>query len=211
MTEKQKDNFKISHRTDKVVLDYYKTKKDWFDAAVTIFIGLFCAIGTFVLFKYGFEPAPYVTVLIGLIFGFVTIVQTASGLSRLFRPTDLLTIDKVARTLSIKQSAFKSKSLLIADMNILVISGHKDDVLYSGGSMTRIYCCINVKLKDNSEINLLTINTDRFLKSSDRKMEAELYLKSKRLTTELCDYLKLKYRWIGYNAVSIKEIDGAKN
>jgi hypothetical protein len=33
-------------------------------------------------------------------------------------------------------------------------------------------------------------------------METELYLKSKRLTTELCDCLNLKYRWTGYNAVS---------
>jgi hypothetical protein len=209
MTDKRIDNVKISDSTDKVVLNYYKTKKDWFDTIVTISIGLFCATGAFLLFKYGFQPAPYITILIGLIFGFVTIMQTASGISSLFHPTDLLTIDKTAGRLLIKQSVFKSKSLLITDTDILVITGHKEDLLYSGGSMTRIYCCINIKLKDKSEVNLLTINTDRFLKSSDQKMETELYLKSKRLTAELCGYLMLKYKWTGYNDVS-KKIDGAK-
>jgi hypothetical protein len=138
MTDKQIDNFKISDCTDKVVFNYYKTKKDWFDTIVTIFIGLLCAIGTFLLLKYGFEPAPYITILIGLIFGFVTVMKTASGLSRLFQPKNLLTIDKATSTLLIKRSVVKPKSLLISDMDILVITGHKEDLLYSGGTMTRI-------------------------------------------------------------------------
>jgi hypothetical protein len=64
MTDRQIENFKISENTGKVVLNYYKTKKDWFDTLVTIFIGLFCAIGTVLLFKHGFAPAPYITILI---------------------------------------------------------------------------------------------------------------------------------------------------
>jgi hypothetical protein len=169
MTDKRIDNFIVSNSTDKVVFNYYKTKKDWFDTIVAISIGLFCAFSTFLLLKYGFEPAPYITVIIGLMLGFVAIMQTISGLSRLFQPIDLLTIDKTTGTISIRQSVFGSKSLLVSETDILVINGHKEDLLYSGGSMTRIYCCINVKLKDKSEVNLLTINTDKFLKSSDKK------------------------------------------
>jgi hypothetical protein len=101
----------------------------------------------------------------------------------------------------LKQSLTRSKSISISDMNVLVIVGQKEDLLYSGGSFTRISCLINVQLKDKTGVNLLTINTDRFLKSSDQKIETELYLKSQRLTTELCNYLMLKYRWIGYNDV----------
>jgi hypothetical protein len=87
----------------------------------------------------------------------------------------------------------------MSDMDMLVITGQKEDVAYSGGSMTRISCCINVRMKDRSEVNLLTIATDRFIRASDKQMETELYLKSKRLASVLCTHLTLHYMWMGYH------------
>jgi hypothetical protein len=103
MVNKQIENFKITDTTDMLIVDYSKTAKDWFDTILTIAIGLFCAVCTFVLLMYGLKPAPYITILIGLMFAFVTMVQIASGFSRLFHPTKaLIVIDKRRKNAFIK-------------------------------------------------------------------------------------------------------------
>jgi hypothetical protein len=197
---KQIDNFTITDTADKVVVDYNKTLKDWFDTLITLAIGLFLSVATYFLLKQGFKTTSYIVIAAGLVFAFQAVLQSASGLSRLLQPTkNLLIIDKNTKKLFSKYSPFTSKTLFLDDIQTLIVSGQKEKLFVgSKKTMTRTYCTIKAKLKDKEEEKLFTINTNRFLRTTDKRLKAELYLKAKRLTTELNNYLKSKYQWTGY-------------
>ena len=145
------DNYTITDTADKVVVDYDKTLKDWFDTVITLAIGLFLTFATYLLLQQGFKTTSYIVIAGGLVFAFQAILQSASGFSRLFQPTkNLLIIDKNAKTLFSKRSLFNSKKIFLDEIETLIVSGQKDK-LFSKGSknqMTRTYCNITAKLKD---------------------------------------------------------------
>ncbi len=199
---KQIENFTITDTTDKIVVDYRRTMKDWFDTLITLILGLFLSVATYFFLRQGFKTTSYIVIGGGLIFAFQAVLQSASGLSRLFQPTrNLVIINKNSKTLYSKHSPFTSKTFSLDDIQTLIVSGQKNKLLMRGSKnqMTRTYCTISAKLKDDTETTLFTINTNRFLRPSDQRLETELYSKAKRLTTELNNYLKSKYKWIGYN------------
>ena len=196
------DNYTITDTADKVVVDYDKTLKDWFDTVITLAICLFLSVATYLLLRQGFKTTSYIVIAGGLVFAFQAILQSASGFSRLFQPTkNLLIIDKNAKTLFSKRSLFNSKKIFLDEIETLIVSGQKDKLFAKGSKnqMTRTYCNITAKLKDKADVQLFVINTNRFLRTSDQKLETEVYSKAKRITTELNNYLKLKYKWTGYN------------
>lgn len=198
---KQIDNFTITETSDKIVVDYDKTLKDWFDIFITLAIGSFLSLVTYFLLRQGLKTTSYIVIVGGLIFAFQAVLQSASGLSRLLQPTNnLLIIDKNSKTLYSKHSPFTSKTFALDDIQTLIVSGQKEKlVVGSKNQMTRTYCTITAKLKDKADETLFTINTNRFLRPSTPKLDTELYSKAKQLTSELNNYLKLKYKWTGYN------------
>ena len=198
---KQIDNFTITDTADKVVVDYDKTLKDWFDTLITLAIGLFLSVATYFLLVQGFKTTSYIVIAGGLIFAFQAIVQSASRLLRLLQPTrNLLVIDKKAKTLFSKYIPFTSKTFSLDDIQTLVVSGQKEKLFVgSKNQMARTYCTISAKLRDKPDERLFTINTNRFLRPSSQKLETELYSKAKRLTSELNNFLKSKYHWTGYD------------
>lgn len=202
---KQIDNFTITDTADKVVIDYDKTLKDWFDTLITLAIGLFLSVATYFLLQQGFKTSSYIVIAGGLVFAFQAVLQSASGLSRLLQPTrNLLVIDKNAKTLFSKHSPFTSKTFSLDDIQTLVVSGQREKLFVgSKNQMTRTYCIISAKLKDKADERLFTINTNRFLRPSSQKLETELYSKAKRLTSELNNYLKSKYKWTGYSEAEL--------
>jgi hypothetical protein len=200
---KQIDNFTITDTTDKVVVDYNKSLKDWFDTIITLTIGLFLSVATYFFLEQGIKTKSYIVIASGLIFGFQGVLQTVSGVSRLFQPAKgLLIIDKTAKQLSLRLPFFSSKTISLNDIEGLIVNGQEEKIsLGSKNKMKRTYCTVNVKLKDNSVEKLFTINTNRFLRPSNQKLETELYSKAKRLTTELNIHLKSKFKWTGFNEV----------
>jgi hypothetical protein len=153
-------------------------------------------VATYLLFQQGIKTTSYIVIATGLIFAFQAVVQTFSGLSRLFQPTrNLLVIDKATNTLISKHSPFASKTFSLEKIQMLVVSGKNEKISVGDGKkMTRTYCTISVKLKDNAEERLFTINTNRFFRPSIQKLETELYSKAKRLTSEINKHLKLKHQ-----------------
>ena len=198
---KQIDNFTITETSDKVVVDYAKTSKDKFDTIFTLTLGLAISVATFLLLKQGLKSTSYIVIIAGLIFAFQAVIQTFSGLSRLFQPTrNLLIIDKKTKTLVSRHSPFASKTFSLDEIQTLVVSGQNEKISVGDGQkMTRTYCTITAKLKDKADERLFTINTNRFFRPSIQKLETELYSKAKRLSSEINSHLKLKQQWTGYN------------
>ncbi len=197
---KQIDNFTITETTDKVVVDYAKTTKDRFDTLFTLTLGILISVATYLLLRQGLKSTSYLVIIAGLVFAFQAVVQTLSGLSRLFQPTkNLLVIDKTTNTLKSRHSPFASKTFSVDEIQTLVVSGQNEKITVGDGQkMTRTYCTISAKLKDKADERLFTINTNRFFRPSRQKLESELYSKAKRLTTEINKHLKSKYQWTGY-------------
>lgn len=200
---KQIDNFTITDTSDKVVVDYDKSLKDWLDTFISLAIGLILSVATYFLLEQGFKTTSYIVIASGLIFAFQAVLQSTSGLSRLFQPTrNLLIIDKKSKILFSRLSPFTSKTFSLNEVETLIVSGHVEkNFIGSKNQQKRTYCTVKAKLKDKAEEKLFTINTNRFLRPSAQKLETELYSKAKRLTTELNNYLKSKYKWTGYNEV----------
>lgn len=196
----QIDNFTITETTDKVIVDYAKTTKDRFDTLFTLTLGILISVATYLLLRQGLKSTSYLVIIAGLVFAFQAVVQTLSGLSRLFQPTkNLLVIDKTTNTLKSRHSPFASKTFSVDEIQTLVVSGQNEKITVGDGQkMTRTYCTISAKLKDKADERLFTINTNRFFRPSRQKLESELYSKAKRLTTEINKHLKSKYQWTGY-------------
>jgi hypothetical protein len=197
----QIDNFTITETSDKVVVDYAKTAKDKFDTLFTLTLGLAISVAAFLLLRQGIKSTSYIVIIAGLIFAFQAVIQTFSGLSRLFQPTrNLLVIDKTTKTLVSRHSPFASKTFSLDEIQNLIISGQKENISVGDGQkVTRTYCTIKAKLKDKADERLFTINTNRFFRPSIQQLETELYSKAKRLTNEINRHLKSKYQWTGYN------------
>lgn len=198
---KQIDNFTITETSNKVVVDYVKTAKDKFDTIFILTLGLLIAISTYFLLRQGFKTTSYIVIIAGLIFAFQAIIQTTSGLLRLFQPKkNLIVIDKLNKTLSSRQNLFNSKTFPFDEIDALLVSGQNEKLFFgSNNKMTRTYCTITAKLKDKTEKRLITINTNRVFRPSIQKLEIELYSKAKRLTSELNKHMKAKHEWTGYN------------
>ena len=198
---KQIDNFTITETSDKVVVDYAKTAKDKFDSIFTLTLGMAISVATFLLLRQGFKSTSYIVIIAGLIFAFQAVIQTFSGLSRLFQATrNLLVIDKTTKTLVSRHSPFASKTFSLDEIQTLVVSGQNEKFSVGDGQkMTRTYCTITVKLNNKADERLFTINTNRFFRPSIQKLETELYSKAKQLTSEINRHIKLKQQWTGYN------------
>ncbi len=196
----QIDNFTITETTDKVIVDYAKTTKDRFDTLFTLTLGILISVATYLLLRQGLKSTSYLVIIAGLVFAFQAVVQTLSGLSRLFQPTkNLLVIDKTTNTLKSRHSPFASKTFSVDEIQTLVVSGQNEKITVGDGQkMTRTYCTISAKLKDKADERLFTINTNRFFRPSRQKLKSELYSNAKRLTTEINKHLKSKYQWTGY-------------
>lgn len=196
----QIDNFTITETSDKVIVDYDKTAKDKIDTFFTLTLGLLISVATYFLLQHGIKTTSYVVIAAGLVFAFQAVVQTFSGLSRLFQPTkNILVIDKSANKLKSRHSPFASKSFSLDKIQTLVVSGQNEKISVGDGlKMTRTYCTISATLKDKADVRLFTINTNRFFRPSRQKLETELYSKAKRLATEINRHLKSKYQWKGY-------------
>jgi hypothetical protein len=197
----QIDNFTITETSDKVIVDYAKTAKDRFDTLFTLTLGLLISVAAYLLLRQGLKTTSYIVIAAGLVFAFQAVVQTFSGLSRLFQPTkNLLVIDKTTNTLISRHSPFASKTFSVDEIQTLVVSGQNEKISVGDGQkMTRTYCIILAKLKDKEDERLFTINTNRFFRPSIQKLETELYSKAKRLTSEINRHLKLKNQWTSYN------------
>ena len=197
----QIDNFTITETSDKVVVDYAKTTKDKVDTIFTLTLGLLISVATYFLLRQGIKSTSYIVIIAGLIFAFQAVVQTISGLSRLFQPTkNLLVIDKITNKLISRHSPFASKILTIEDIQTIVVGGQNENISVGDGQkVTRTYCTITAKLKDKVDERLFTINANRFFRPSIQKLETELYSNSKRLTSEINKHLKAKHQWTGYN------------
>lgn len=193
-TEKKIENFTITETPDKVTVDYKKTSKDWFDAAITVIIGILISIATYFLLFQGIKTMSYITIAGGLIFAFQAVYQTISGISRVFQPVkNLLIIDKNTKKLISKHSLLSSKTFLLDEVETLLVIGQKEKI-FTGEQLKRTYCTITLKLKNNSAEQLFIINTNRFFQISSKKTETELYTQAKRLTSELNKHLKLNYK-----------------
>jgi len=199
---KRIQNFTITETSDKVVVDYTKSLKDWFDTLLTLLFGAALSFATYFLLTVGFDgKKSFIVIGAGLIFAFQAILQSASGISRLLQPTrNLLVIDRNSKTLFSRHSPFSSKRFPLDNIQSLIISGKKDNVFIARGrQIKRTYCTISAKLKDKTETTLFSINTKRFLRPSVKTIETELYSQAKQLTFELNSFLKTNYKWTGYN------------
>jgi len=197
----QIDNFTITETSDKVVVDYSKTIKDWFDTLITLSIGLFACVLTFLFLRQGLKTTSFTLLFASLVLSIAAIYQTISGIFRLFQPTkNILVIDKMQKTILTRNSPFASKTFSLEEVQTIVVSGQNEKVTVGGGQkMTRTFCTISAKLKGKEDERLLTINTNRFIRPSAQTFETELYSKAKRLTSEINRHLKSKYQWTGYN------------
>ena len=197
----QIDNFTITETSNKVVVDYAQTAKDRFDTFLNLTIGLLISVAAYFLLRQGIKTTSYIVIAAGLVFCNSSGYTNFSGLSRLFQPTrNLLVIDKTTKTLVSRHNPFASKTFSLDEIQTLVVSGQNEKILVGDGQkMSRTYCTISAKLKDKADEKLFTINTNRFFRPSIQKLETELYLKAKWLTSEINRHLKFKYEWTGYN------------
>jgi len=199
--EKRIENFTIINNKEKVIVNYKKTAKDWFDSLITLVIGLFLSVANYFLISQGMKTTSYISIGGRLIFAFQAVLQSASGISRILQSSKkILVIDWNTMTLTSKKNFFTSKTFPLENIEAIIVSGQKEKIFTrSENSMTRTYCTITAKLKDKSNEQLFTINTNRFFQTHYRKLETELYIQAKQLTTELNKFLKLKHVWTGYN------------
>ena len=131
---KQIDNFTITETSDKVIVDYAKTAKDKFDTFFTLTLGLLISVATYFLLRQGIETTSYIVIAAGLVFAFQAVVQTLSGISRLFQPTkNILVIDKTTKKLKSRHSPFSSKSFSLDEIQTLVVSGQNEKISVGDG------------------------------------------------------------------------------
>ncbi|MDQ8004505.1 MAG: hypothetical protein REI64_06855 [Pedobacter sp.] len=193
---KQIDNFTITETSTRVVVDYTKNAKDWFDTFITMILGLFTSVSTYLFLQHGFKTANFILILAGIILTIAAIYLVVSGLSRFFQPTrNLLVINKETNTLVSRQTPFASKTFSLNEIQNLVVSGQNEKISVGDGQkMTRTYFTISAKLKGKSDERLFTINTNRFFRPSIQKLEIELYSKAKNLASEINRHLKSKHQ-----------------
>ncbi|MBW3524315.1 hypothetical protein [Chryseobacterium sp. NKUCC03_KSP] len=190
--EKRIKNFTIIQNKSKLIINYRKTAKDWFDSVIILFIGLFLSVATYFLISQGIKATSFISIGGGLVFAFQAFVQSTSGIFRILQSSKkILVIDRDSKTLTSKKNFFISKTFPLESIEAITASGQKEKVFTSGGnSMKRTYCTVTVKLKDKTSEELFIINTHRFFQTSSNKLETELYIQAKHLTTELNKYLK---------------------
>lgn len=190
--EKRIKNFTIIQNKSKLIINYRKTAKDWFDSVIILFIGLFLSVATYFLISQGIKTTSFISIGGGLVFAFQAFVQSTSGIFRILQSSKkILVIDRDSKTLTSKKNFFISKTFPLENIEAITASGQKEKVFTSGGnSMKRTYCTVTVKLKDKTSEELFIINTHRFFQTSSNKLETELYIQAKHLTTELNKYLK---------------------
>jgi len=190
--EKRIKNFTIIQNKSKLIINYRKTAKDWFDSVVILFIGLFLSVATYFLISQGIKTTSFISIGGGLIFAFQAFVQSTSGIFRILQSSKkILVIDRDSKTLTSKKNFFISKTFSLENIEAITASGQKENVfISSGNSMKRSYCIVTAKLKDKTSEELFLINTHRFFQTSSNKLEIELYIQAKQLTTELNKYLK---------------------
>lgn len=190
--EKRIKNFTIIQNKSKLIINYRKTAKDWFDSVIILLIGLFLSVATYFLISQGIKTTSYISIGGGLVFAFQAFVQSTSGIFRILQSSKkILVIDRDSKTLTSKKNFFISKTFPLENIEAITASGQKEKVFTSGGnSMKRTYCTVTVKLKDKTSEELFIINTHRFFQTSSNKLETELYIQAKHLTTELNKYLK---------------------
>lgn len=190
--EKRIKNFTIIQNKSKLIINYRKTAKDWFDSVIILFIGLFLYVATYFLISQGIKTTSFISIGGGLVFAFQAFVQSTSGIFRILQSSKkILVIDRDSKTLTSKKNFFISKTFPLENIEAITASGQKEKVFTSGGnSMKRTYCTVTVKLKDKTSEELFIINTHRFFQTSSNKLETELYIQAKHLTTELNKYLK---------------------
>lgn len=190
--EKRIKNFTIIQNKSKLIINYRKTAKDWFDSVIILLIGLFLSVATYFLISQGIKTNSFMSIGGGLVFAFQAFVQSTSGIFRILQSSKkILVIDRDSKTLTSKKNFFISKTFPLENIEAITASGQKEKVFTSGGnSMKRTYCTVTVKLKDKTSEELFIINTHRFFQTSSNKLETELYIQAKQLTTELNKYLK---------------------
>ena len=196
-SEKQIENFTLIQNKIKLAVHYKKTVKDWFDDVAILVIGFCLFVVTYFLISQGMKTMSYISIGGGFIFAFQAVLQSASGISRIFQSSEnILVIDRSANTLTSKKNFFTSKTFSLENIDEIVINGKKEK-LFARNSMTRTYCTITAKLKDRTDERLFTINTKRFFQTDPNKMERELYNQATQLTKEVNKFLKVKYEWKG--------------
>ncbi|MEG2161304.1 MAG: hypothetical protein RRY62_08865 [Chryseobacterium sp.] len=190
--EKRIKNFTIIQNKSKLIINYSKTAKDWFDSIIILLIGLFLSVATYFLMSQGIKTTSYISIGGGLVFAFQAVVQSTSGIFRILQSSKkILVIDRDTKTLTSKKIFFISKTFPLENIEAITASGQKEKVFTSGGnSMKRTYCTVTAKLKDKTSEELFIINTHRFFQTSSNKLETELYIQAKQLTAELNKYLK---------------------
>jgi hypothetical protein len=97
------NNYTITDSSDKIVVDYTKSAKDWFDTILTLAFGL-CLIKVTLFFLHDvLETKSWMQTITVLIIAFAAILQTLMVLSRLFQPTNkVLIINKKSLLLILK-------------------------------------------------------------------------------------------------------------
>ena len=185
-------HFSITKSSDKIVVDYIKSIKDWFDTFFVIAIGIALCFATYILLEYGITTTNYVVIGGGLIFAFQAILQSSSGISRLFQPTkNLLIINMKSLSVKSRHSPFASKTYPLHELKSFVFKRKKEAVIKVGstGTMTRKYCVVNAIFNNKEQKRFFTINSKSFL-SSDKKAESEVVKTAQKLTFELNKILK---------------------
>ena len=68
------NNYFITDTSEKIVVDYNKTLKDWFDTILVFAFGVFLLFATYLLLDYGFKTTSYIVIAAGFIFVFIRLL-----------------------------------------------------------------------------------------------------------------------------------------
>lgn len=103
--EKRIKNFTIIQNKSKLIINYSKTAKDWFDSIIILLIGLSLFVVTYFLMSQGIKTTSYISIGGGLVFAFQAVVQSTSGIFRILQSSKkILVIDMDTKTLTSKKN-----------------------------------------------------------------------------------------------------------
>lgn len=199
MRSKKIGDYEFLESDNEIRVDFKKSSKFWFDSILSLIIGLFFSAIAFLFIQVAIENLELLAIFAAFVTSFGAFLKLAPGILGLLKTSKgLLRIDKIRQKLYARENILQTRTICLKDIDKLIVSGHREFADLKK-RRTRYYCLIKALLLDNSEIDVLIINTNRFLKISEKQLETELYISAKQIVTELNKALKTKHEWIGYS------------
>lgn len=180
------DNFHITETPVTVELWFHKQFRHWFDLCCSL-IFTACAIWlTWLIFRDGVSALSWGPLVLGIFLIFATFLLAADTVSRLIVPSGkMLWIDKLARTITIRPSIFRTSTYPLKEVNRLTSGNRHVRVSFLHYMRKPVPRTLRLKLKNGATVNLAHLSTTNIINMGNRHPRTDAIRRAKKIAEEL--------------------------